>query len=54
MGAKTPIIVHTSLRLPVEQLDWLDERAKEDDRSRSYIVRKLIEKAMAEGRDDRR
>jgi hypothetical protein len=39
-----------ALRLPHAMVDWLELRAKQDDRSFAYVVKKIIEAEMARER----
>lgn len=41
-------LVIVALRLPASMKLWLQEQAKEQDRSVNYIGRQLIERAMEE------
>jgi predicted DNA-binding protein len=35
-----------ALRLPHEMVEWLELRAKQDDRSFAYVVKKIVEAEM--------
>jgi len=37
-----------SLRIPVPLKEWLEQRARRQERSLNYVVTKLIEQAKAE------
>ena len=41
-----PLVV-VAIRVPVTLKGWLQEQAKEQDRSVNYIARRLIEREMA-------
>ncbi|MEF9874730.1 MAG: hypothetical protein RR778_13630 [Glutamicibacter sp.] len=46
MNEETNVIV--ALRLPASLKAWLQQQAKEQDRSVNYVGRQLIERAMEE------
>jgi len=37
----------TSLRLPVDLMEWVDQKAKEGDRSRTRQIERIVRQARA-------
>ncbi len=41
-----PVAVYVTTRMPAELVERLDAAAKEEDRSRSYLIRRAVEAWM--------